>query len=89
MTCEKVLQQYLDSNLGFHRKVNLYAIAEDWSPETVGRALRTLHEQGKIKVNYYDGKYAKHLAMYASNLTEAPKKMKVVMVDGIPKAVYN
>jgi DNA-binding transcriptional ArsR family regulator len=46
------------------KKVSLYPYFEDYSPETVGRALRSLQEKGKLEVGYYDGKYSKGLAKY-------------------------
>lgn len=81
ITCEKVLLDYLTKNPTWHKKSNLYGIAEDWSAETVGRDLRTLAENGKIHVDYYDGKYAKNLAMYSINQKELPKTRKVEIVD--------
>ena len=87
-TCESVLLEYLQNNEGWTKKVNLYPVAEDYSPETVGRALRALEEQGKIFVDYYNGKISKNLAMYSAK----PKEIKVpqfeiVEVDGVRKAV--
>ena len=64
MTCKKVLYNYIRDNEGWHKKVQLYVIAEDWSPETVGRELRRLEEDKKIGVGYYNGKYSKNLAKY-------------------------
>lgn len=55
-------------NLDWYKKSSLYAIAEDWSPETVGRTLRELEEEEIISVDYYDGKYAKNLAKYKYGL---------------------
>ena len=49
------------------RKVSLYTQFEDWSPETIGRTLRGLEEEGRLTVGYYNGKYAKGLAMYKLN----------------------
>ncbi len=86
-TCESVLLDFLKENEGFHKKVHLYAVAEDWSPESSGRALRSLQEAGKIKVDYYDGKRAKHLAMYAIGDWQQPQiKYEIVEKDG--KIVY-
>ena len=64
MTCEQVLLKYITDNEGWHKKVHLYVIAEDWSPESTGRALRKLKEKDQIDVGYYDGKYSKNLAKY-------------------------
>lgn len=86
-TCESVLLQYLKENEGWHKKVALYAIAEDWSPETVGRTLRDMHDEGTIFVNYYDGKYAKNLAMYAIAHKVEPKKVKWEIIEKDGKRV--
>jgi hypothetical protein len=48
----------------WYKKVSLYRIAEDWSPETVGRTLRDLESKGKLTVGKYNGKYAKGLVRY-------------------------
>jgi hypothetical protein len=82
MTCKEVLLQYLKENpRKWHKKVHLYAIAEDWSAETVGRDLRNLAEDKIINVDYYDGKYAKGLAMYSYE--KVPElKTKVEIIDG-------
>jgi hypothetical protein len=63
----KVLIAFITKNQHKHswfRRVSLYGIAEDWSPETVGRCLRDLAEKGTLEVGYYDGKYSKGLARY-------------------------
>jgi ribosomal protein L7Ae-like RNA K-turn-binding protein len=88
MTCKQVLLDYINSHEGWHKKVHLYTIAEDWSPESAGRALRELKEEGKIQVGYYDGKYAKNLAKYAKK-DYTPPKVRYIEVDGIMKAVIN
>lgn len=65
MTCREVLEQYLKENAGkWIKKVELYVVAEDWSPESVGRRLRELQDDGIVSVDYYDGKYSKNLAKY-------------------------
>jgi len=79
MTCKQILKEYLQNNEGFVKKVHLYAIAEDWSPETVGRELREMEKQGEIFVDYYDGRYSKNLAMYSA---ERPKQKKVEIING-------
>lgn len=87
MTCQETLYKYLKENDGFHKKVHLYAVAEDWSPETVGRALRILQEEGKIKVDYYNGLRAKNLAKYAiGDYKQAKIQYTVVEKDG--KIIY-
>ena len=84
MTCKQVLYNYIDSHEGWHKKVHLYAVAEDWSPETVGRDLRKLEEEEKIEVGYYDGKYAKGLAKYRLKI---PLKKVVYRVVGLDKEI--
>jgi len=86
-TCKSVLLDFLKANEGYHKKVHLYAVAEDWSPESTGRALRDLEEEGKIKVDYYDGKRAKHLAMYAIGDYQQPK-MKYETIERDGKIIY-
>lgn len=78
-TCEGLLLLYLGLNPGWHKKVHLYAVAEDYSPETVGRALRQLQEENKIDVDYYEGKINKHLAMYAIKNTQRISKDKYII----------
>lgn len=79
-TCEQVLLEYINSNEGFHAKVDLYVIARDWSPESAGRALRLAKKKGLIQVAYYDSKYAKNLCKYAS-LETVIKKTTFTLVD--------
>ena len=81
-TCKEVLLKYLKDNpKQWHKKVSLYVVAEDWSPETVGRELRELEEEKIINVDYYDGKHAKGLAMYSYD--HVPKlKTKVEIING-------
>lgn len=81
MTCREVLLNHLKHNKGWHKKVSLYVVAEDWSPETVGRELRSLNEEGIIQVGYYDGKISKNLAKYAYE-KQPILKTKVEVVDG-------
>ena len=83
-TCNEVLLDYLKSNRGWHKKVSLYVIAEDWSPETVGRNLRDLEKEGKLVVGYYDSKHAKGLAKYSFE-KQPELKTKVELVDGIAR----
>lgn len=89
--CKKVLLKYLDTHPGFHKKVNLYAVAEDWEAVTVDRTLRKLREQEIIQVDYYDGRYTKGLVMYASknNTTKKPSAFSIVERDGRMVAVMN
>jgi len=69
MLHETYLLNWLNTHGGeWHKKVNLYIVGDEieFSPESVGRALRALEEEGSIKVSYYDGHWAKNLAKYAS-----------------------
>lgn len=86
---DKLLKYLKDNNGQWFKKVNLFIIADEagYSPESAGRCLRTLAEEGKISVDYYDGTYAKHLAKYSYN----PPKEKVkgyVIENGVAKEVY-
>ena len=83
------LLNYLKNNNGWHKKVVLYIIADElgYSPESGARALRTLAEEGKIKVDYYDGKYAKGLAMYSFDTVTKKPLQKVVIENGIAKLI--
>lgn len=79
MTCKEVLKNYLINQDGFVKKAHLYSVAEDWSPETVGRELREMEKQGEIFVDYYDGRLTKNLAMYSA---QKPKQKKVEIING-------
>lgn len=63
------------------KKTECYVIAGEFghSPESIGRRLRDLEEEGKIKVGYYDGKFAKGLAQYC--LGEVVKKVSTIRVE--------
>jgi len=86
------LLDWLNNNQGFHKKVDLYSIGDEieHSPESTGRALRLLEEDKKIKVDYYNGVYAKNLAQYSSLDTPVPqkRKMQIIIKDGVPTATY-
>jgi len=41
-----------------------HTMSWEYSPETIGRELRKLAQEGKLKVSYYNGKYSKNLAQY-------------------------
>jgi hypothetical protein len=62
----------------------LYAIAEDWSPETVGRTLR---EMEGIHEDYYKGRFGQKLAMYSINPKEIPKKVTYQIIERDGKRV--
>lgn len=87
---EKILLDYLKNHEGeWVKKVALYVLADEhgYSPETAGRDLRELAEGGKIKVKYYDGKFAKNLAMYSYN-PPLEKIRRVKIINGLPTIVY-
>ena len=77
------LLDYLRNNEGWHKKVSLYVIADElgFSPETAGRCLRSLAEEGTIFVEYYDGLYSKNLAKYSAQFVPK-KKMVATEVNG-------
>lgn len=61
---EQRLLEYLKKCEGqWIKKVSLFVLADEagYSPETAGRLLRDLAENGKIQVAYYDGQFAKTL----------------------------
>lgn len=86
------LLNWLNNNKGWHKKVDLYVIGDqiEHSAESTGRALRELAEIKEINVDYYDGRWAKHLAKYSSKDTPKPTKpnYKIEIINGIPTAVY-
>jgi len=81
-TCKGVLIRHMMENSGrWHRKSELYSVAEDWSPETVGRRLRELEDEDRVTVGHYDGRYAKGLSMYRYG--KVPKEVtRVEIIDG-------
>jgi len=89
---EERLYNYLKAGEGnWFKKVELYVLADEWgySPESCGRYLRYLVEKGKIKVSYYDSKFAKHLAKYSYNPTpDVTPKLVEVIKDGISTMIY-
>ena len=90
-TCRKVLLDFINQTEGWHKKVQLFVVAQEFSPETSGRQLRILAEEGKIQVSYYDGKYAKNLATY-SRIGEQPKSNRpeiITKADGTRVAIIN
>jgi hypothetical protein len=91
------LLNWLNENKGWHKKVDLYVIGDqiEHSAESTGRALRLLVKpkdgsQPKIKVSYYDGRWARGLVKYSSLDTPEPvkKNYKIEIVNGTPTAVY-
>lgn len=69
------IKKYFLNNDGWHKKVDMFKVFQEWSPETVGRYLRKMSEQGEIKQGTYNGLYAKNLKTYANNgsLGQAPQ----------------
>ena len=61
-----ILDCFKEHRNSWVKKGDLYNLAYQYgySPETLGRTLRTLEENGTLKVDYYDSKFAKGLAMY-------------------------
>lgn len=90
MTCKEVLLQHLKDNpKQWHKKSHLYAVAEDWSPETVGRRLRELEDEGRVRVGYYDGRRSKGLSMYAyAGVPQAMTRVEVVNGKAVMKTYY-
>ncbi len=87
---EKILLDYLINNTQtWFKKVELYVLADThgYSPESAGRALRKLAEDGIIQVSYYDGRFAKNLAKYCH---DAPieKKRRVQIINNKAVEVY-
>lgn len=79
------LLNYLQTNPGWHKKVHLFMVAEQmgYSPETCGRRLRELADEGKIKAGYYNGQYAKNLTKYTADETPNYNKVEIVeLSDG-------
>jgi len=77
-----------NQDIVWFRKVSLFSQFEDWSPETVGRTLRELEEQGRLNVGYYDGKYAKGLAKYKLAEKQAPKQVIEELPNGMVRITY-
>lgn len=91
-TCESVLVKYLQENPVWHKKVHLYAVAEDWSPETVGRTLRDMTHppdgsKPKAFVDYYKGRFKQDLAMYSIAPKEPVKKVRYEIIERDGKRV--
>ncbi len=87
---EEILLNHLKLHEGeWVKKVQLYLVSDEagYSPETCGRTLRKLEEDGTIQVSYYDGKFAKNLAKYSYHPPKEFKK-KVVFIDGKPTLTY-
>lgn len=81
---KKKLLEYLQTNAGWHKKVHLFVVAEQmgYSPETAGRRLRELADEGQIKAGYYNGQFAKNLTKYTADQVPITESVKIVEVDG-------
>ena len=78
---EKILLNYLKDNpKQWFKKVELYILADEvgYSPETCGRCLRDLANQKRIYVDYYNGKYSRHLAKYSYNPNTKKRKVEII-----------
>lgn len=75
------LHKYLVANPGWHKKIDLYIVADrlGFSPESAGRKARLLVEEGKIKVEYYRGKFARKLAKYTADEIPVESKIQVII----------
>lgn len=93
-TLKKYLLEYLNSNEGWHTKGSLYLVAEneEYSPESCGRELRKLFEEGLIQRDDYKGKRKQTLSKYARLDTQVVPPYKAVQFvekDGILTAIIN
>lgn len=82
---KKKLLEYLQSTPGWHKKTSLFVVAEQmgYSPETAGRRLRELADEGQIKAGYYNGKFAKNLTKYTADENPSKEMVKIVeLPDG-------
>lgn len=68
MTLKEKLYNFIKKNKKWHKKGDLFSIAYEmgYSPETAGRELRFLSEDGLIKKAYYKGLRGQKLTQYAS-----------------------
>jgi len=70
-------------------KGSLFSLAYEhgYSPETLGRTLRHLEEEGQIEKSYYDGKHAKGLVQYSYK--PRPKVQPTFMeINGVMTAIF-
>jgi len=88
---EQRLLNYLKENEGqWVKKVSLFVLADEfgYSPETAGRLLRDLAENGKIQVAYYDSVYARNLAKYSYKPIQQVKRPQIIIdANGMAKAI--
>lgn len=93
-TLKKYLLEYLNSHEGWHTKGSLYLVAEneEYSPESCGRELRKLFEEGLIQRDEYKGKRKQTLTKYARLDTQVVPPYKAVQFvekNGILTAIIN
>jgi len=91
MGCRDILLNHINKNPGWHKKVELYVIAEDWDAETVARDLRDMETDKEIQGGYYKAKRRNvNLKKYSSLDTPVPqkRKMQIIIKDGVPTATY-
>lgn len=81
--CKQQLIDYLKQNPGWHRKVHLFVLGDEWgySPVTIDRKLRLAAELKEIQDGEYDGRYAKGLKKYCYD-KPVERKLTIKVVDG-------
>lgn len=89
MTLKEALAGHLKNAPGWHKKASLYVVAEEngYSPETAGRVLRELAEEGTIAVEYYTGQRKQKLSKYSYD-KPAEKKLIIKIIDGQAVKTY-
>lgn len=89
MTLKESLADYLKNAPGWHKKASLYVVAEElgYSPETAGRKLRELAEEGTIAVEYYTGQRKQQLSKYSYDKPQE-KKLIIKIINGIATKTY-
>lgn len=82
-TLKEILLKRINETEGWLSKGQLYLVGEEeeYSPETVGRQLRTLAESGEILADYYKGKRGQTLAKYAKTGTVKKIKPRVIVIE--------
>lgn len=80
MSLQTILLEKINNTTTWLNKGELYQVGEEegFSPEYVGRELRTLAKEGKIQVSYYKSKKNIELARYARIGTETPVRPKEI-----------
>lgn len=93
MTLNEHLIAHFKQNRGIWlKKGSLYALSDDWgySPESLGRELRSLSEDptSHVTVEYYKGQRNQKLARYCYD-APVEKKMKIIIKDNIAYQIYD